>query len=120
MWVKSGRNESPHKAELALLQVSKKLQLPSICWCGEAVKSGPAGDWSELTRSEELNPWMMAEAECDLLQGEAGGQSAQEHRAAGVAEEHRLLAADHRASPRAGRSNTVVCMLSLPPLHTRR
>ena len=35
------------------------MQLPGVM-VRNAVKAGLADDWSELTRSEELNPWMMA------------------------------------------------------------
>ena len=55
------------------------------------------------------------EVEGELLPGEVGGRSAQEHRAAGVAEEHGLLEADHRVRRRTGRGHTVVRVPTLPP-----
>ena len=51
---------SPHKAGLALLQVSNTLHLTDMM-VRKAIKAGPTDDWSELTRREELNVWMMAE-----------------------------------------------------------
>ena len=57
-----------------------------------------ADDWSELVWSDEINLQMMAKLQKRLLPGEAGGRSAQEHHAAGHAEEHEFLEADHRVS----------------------
>ena len=52
-------NESPRKVDVALLQESRNMQCPGMM-VRRAVKAGLADDWSELTRSEELNPWKMA------------------------------------------------------------
>ena len=48
-------DESPHKEELAVLQVSKNLHLPGMM-ARKAIKAELADDWSKLTRSEGLNP----------------------------------------------------------------
>ena len=45
--------------ELALLQQSENRRLPGIM-VRRAVNAGRADDWSELMKSEELNPWMIA------------------------------------------------------------
>ena len=50
-------------------------------------------------KSEKVNPWMIAKLK---ESHQAGGRSAQEQRAAGVAVECGLLEADHRASSGAG------------------
>ena len=47
------------KEELALLQQSENRRLPGIM-VRRAVNAGRADDWSELMKSEELNPWMIA------------------------------------------------------------
>ena len=48
-----GPDESPHKEELALIRAR-------ICMgmVRKAIKAGVEDKWSEVTRSEELNPWM--------------------------------------------------------------
>ena len=53
---------SRHKEELALLQVSKNMQLPDMMVRTE-VKARLADEWSELIRSKELGPWIMATLE---------------------------------------------------------
>ena len=51
--------ESPHTEELAILLVSKNLHVPRRM-VRKANKAELADDKSELTRSEEVNPWMLA------------------------------------------------------------
>ena len=92
----SGLEESSQKEELALLQVSKNLHVSGMMMVRTANKEVLVDDWTELTRCDELNPWMTAK----LLLGEAGGRSAHEHCAAGWGEEHRFLAAPRCASHR--------------------
>ena len=92
----SGSEESSQKEELALLQVSKNLHVSGMMVVRTANKAVLVDDWTELTRSDELNPWMTAK----LLPGEAGGRSTHEHCAAGFGEEHRFLGAHHCASHR--------------------
>ena len=42
------------------MRANKNLHLPGVT-VRSVVKAGLADDWSELIRSEELNPWMMAQ-----------------------------------------------------------
>ena len=76
---------------------SKNMQLPGMM-VRRAIKAGWADDWSELVKSEELQPWMMAKLKESHHQARRGGRLVQEHRAAGHVEEHGLLEADHRTS----------------------
>ena len=49
-------DEVPHKEDLALLQQKRKnLHVP-----GKAINVRLEDDWSKVTRSEDPNPWMMA------------------------------------------------------------
>ena len=61
------------------------MQLPGMV-VRRAIKAGLADYWSELTRSQELNPWNDGEADGEPVPGEAEGRSAQEHRAEGQAD----------------------------------
>ena len=90
-------NESPLE-DLALLHIRKEHATAKH----DGAESDQGGSERTtdrlLMKSDGLNPWMMSEAEGELPPGEAGGRSAQEPRAAGVAEEDWLPEADHRAS----------------------
>ena len=56
----NGRMHTKKKEELALLQVSQNKQKPDTM-VRRAVKAGLADGWSDLMRSEEINPpWMVA------------------------------------------------------------
>ena len=108
--------ESPHKEELASLQVSKNLHLPDTT-VRKAIQAGLTDDWSEVTRSAELNLWIDVQPEGEPHPGDAGcvGER-KKHRAEGHAKDDRLLEATHRASPRTGRPHTVVRVPLLPPI----
>ena len=79
----------------------------------KAIRAGLDDDGSEVMRSEELNTGMMAKLKKSFHQAKQKDAQRQQC-AAGVAEDDRLLAADHCASPRAGRGRAVVCMPSFP------
>ena len=83
----------------------------------KAIKVGLADDWSELTGSEELNHWMLTQLKESYYQASRRTFSARalHSRCCG---KHRFLAADQCASPGSGRSHTVACVPSLPPLPT--
>ena len=90
----------------------------AINLCEELLNETPHREELALlrqSRNMQLAGMMVAK-----LSGEAGGRSAQEHRAADLAEEHGLPEADHRASRRTGRSHTVVRVPSWSPIPVRR
>ena len=48
------------KEELILLQESRNMQSMGRHDVVESGQGGGGNDWSEVTKSEEFNPWMMA------------------------------------------------------------
>ena len=62
-------NEAPRKYELALLREGRNMQLPGTV-VRKAIKAGRTDDWSELMKSDELNPSVMAKLK--ESHGEAG------------------------------------------------
>ena len=85
------------------------MELEAMLVVGQADLAVQENDWSDLMRSEELDPLDDGEAVGELLPGEAGERPEQEQSAEGHEEEHGLLEADHRAVKGQG-------VPSLPPM----
>ena len=73
MRVKEWLSESPRKEELALLQDSKNTHaIARHDGAEERSRWGWRDAWSELTKNEDFNPWMMAKLKGLLPRSEAG------------------------------------------------
>ena len=80
------------------------------------MKAARADEWTELLKSDELNPWTRVKLQECGHETKQDDDQAKEHRAAGHAEEHGLLEADHHASGRTGRGHIVGRVPTLPPI----